>query len=205
MNGVPTHLLFDLGGVLVELGGRPLERTWISGERSDEEIWALWLTSDAPRAFESGRSDPDAFARAIVDELALDVTPEAFMERFRRWPIGPFPGALDLLRALKGSYRTGILSNSNALHWPRKMNEMGLADAVHDHFASHLTGRVKPDPESFEHVVDVWDVEPDRVLFVDDNALNVEAATAAGLRGERVVGLEQTKAALRAHGVRWPS
>ena len=203
MSGAPTHLLFDLGGVIVELRGRPIEAAWIGGEHSPEEIWRLWLTSRAPREFEAGRTEPEAFARAIVEELDLDLTPKAFLESFLQLPVGPFPGALDLLHALKPRYRTGIFSNSNALHWPRKMGEMRLDEAVHDHFASHLIGHVKPDPEGFAHVLDTWAVAPERILFLDDNALNVEAATAAGFRAARVVGLEAARRTLREHGVTW--
>ena len=203
MSDAPTHLLFDLGGVVVELAGGPIDDAWIAGEHTREDVWRLWLTSDAPRAFESGRTAPDAFARAVVDELGLSVSPEVFLEHFLHLPVGPFPGALDLLHALKPRYRTGIFSNSNALHWPRKMGEMRLDDAVHDHFASHLIGHVKPDPEGFERVLATWDVDPARILFLDDNALNVEAATAAGFRAARVVGLDAAKGALRDAGVRW--
>lgn len=203
MNAVPTHLLFDLGGVVVELAGRPIDDAWITGNHSPEAIWRLWLTSEAPREFEAGRTTPDVFARRIVDELALDVSPAMFLERFLHLPVGPFPGALALLHALKPRYRTGIYSNSNALHWPRKMNGMRLDDAVHDHFASHLIGHVKPDAEGFALIVERWGIAPERILFLDDNALNVEAARAAGFRAERVEGIDATKAALGEHGVRW--
>ena len=199
----PSHLLFDLGGVIVELDGHPIEPAWIRGERTSEEIWRLWLMSRAPREFESGRSAPEDFAREIVAELDLDVTPETFLARFERLPLGPFPGALDLLHALKGRYRTGIFSNSNTLHWPRKMGEMRLDDAVHDHFASHLIGHAKPGPDGFEHVRRCWNVDPGRILFLDDNALNVEAGHAAGFRAERVNGLDETRQALTRHGVHW--
>lgn len=203
MSDSPTHLLFDLGGVIVELAGRPLDDAWMTTTMTPEESWKLWLTSSAPRAFEAGQVQPAEFARAIVDELGLDVSPEAFLERFLHLPVGTYPGALELLHALKERYVTGIFSNSNALHWPRKMGEMRLDDAVDDHFASHLIGHVKPDPAGFEHVVRHWGVEPARILFLDDNALNVEAGRAAGLSAERVGGLEAAKRALEAHGVRW--
>lgn len=202
-SGTPTHLLFDLGGVIVELAGRPLDDVWLANGTPPEDSWKLWLTSDAPRAFETGHTGPAEFARAIVDELDLQVTPEAFLARFLHLPVGTYPGALELLHALKGRYVRGIFSNSNVLHWPRKMGEMHLDDAVDDHFASHLIGHVKPDPGGFEHVVRHWGVAPGRILFLDDNALNVEAARAAGFVAERVVGLDAAKRALEAHGVRW--
>jgi len=201
VNPAPTHLLFDLGGVIVELAGRPIEEAWLTGQHSAAEIWALWLTSDAPRAFEAGRTTPDAFARQIVDELGLEVSPAVFLAHFLKLPVGPFPGALGMLHALKARYRTGIFSNSNALHWPRKMGEMALEDAVHDHFASHLMGHVKPDRAGFDHVLETWKVAPARILFLDDNALNVEAASDIGFQAVRVEGLDAAKRALNAHGV----
>lgn len=198
-----THLLFDLGGVIVELGGRPIADEWIEGDSSPADSWNLWLTSEAPKAFESGRMDADEFGRAIVDELKLTIPAAEFMERFLHLPIGPFDGALELLHALKPRYRTGIFSNSNVLHWPRKMGEMQLQDAVHDHFASHLIGHAKPDPAGFRHVLASWAVAPGNVLFLDDNQMNVDAARILGLQAERVEGVTETSEALEHAGVRW--
>jgi len=33
------------------------------------------------------------------------------------------------------------LFNTNELHWPKLMHEMGLANVIEHHFASHLIGR----------------------------------------------------------------
>jgi len=198
-----THLLFDLGGVIVELSGRPIADEWIDGDNTPEDSWNLWLTSEAPKAFESGRIGVAEFGREIVAELKLTISPDEFMERFLHLPVGPFDGALPLLHALKPRYRTGIFSNSNALHWSRKMGEMHLQDAVHDHFASHLIGYVKPDPAGFRHVLESWAVAPENVLFLDDNQLNVDAAHALGMQAARVQGVREASDALENAGVRW--
>lgn len=60
---------------------------------------------------------------------------------------------------------------------------------------------LKPDREVFEHVIDAIDRRsaPSSVLFVDDNQQNVDAARAAGLRAERVVGVDGARRALFAH------
>ncbi len=79
-----------------------------------------------------------------------------------------------------------MLSNSNALHWPRVMGDMGLGPAFDRHFVSHLTGRIKPDADAFEHVVDSLGCMPAQVLFLDDNSLNVEAAQSFGMHAIRV-------------------
>jgi FMN phosphatase YigB (HAD superfamily) len=37
---------------------------------------------------------------------------------------------------------------------------------------------------------------PDRILLLDDNQLNVDGARAAGLRAERVIGVEEARRVL---------
>src|SRR5258705_485298 len=93
-----------------------------------------------------------------------------------------------MLARIPRSYRRAILSNSNALHWPRVLGEMRLGAAFDSHFVSHLTGRIKPDSDAFEHVVDSLGCLPAQVLFLDDNALNVEAAQRFGMHAIRVCG-----------------
>ncbi|HEX3900917.1 MAG TPA: hypothetical protein VHW74_17335, partial [Mycobacteriales bacterium] len=50
--------------------------------------------------------------------------------------------------------------------------------------------------EIFEHVVAQLGLEPDRVLFLDDNIINVEGARVAGLQSERVRGIAEARAAI---------
>jgi len=153
-----SHLVFDLGGVIVQLNGTPILDEWIEGDNTADILWQKWLTSEAPRLFESGRIKEDEFAALIVEELSLGISEHVFLKHFTGLPIGPYPGALKLLHSLKERYTTALFSNSNVLHWHRKMHEMKLNDAFHHHFASHLMGKVKPDLEAFQEVVETLDV-----------------------------------------------
>lgn len=84
------------------------------------------------------------------------------------------------------------------MHWPRILHEMGL-DGMFEHtFASHLIGKLKPDPEVFEHVMETLDCDPSTVLFIDDNRLNVEAAQAFGMQAVEAVGLQEAEQVLAA-------
>ncbi len=58
--------------------------------------------------------------------------------------------------------------------------EMGFGTRVERVFASGRMGVRKPDPAYFAHVTDVLDVEPERVLLIDDHPDNVAAAAACG-------------------------
>lgn len=196
-----THLVFDLGGVIVELRGPPILNSWAGTNHTPEEIWNKWLTSDAPRAFESGQIDQHTFASQIVDELSLAISAKEFLHYFTSLPIRPFPGALDTLRSLKREYKTALFSNSNVVHWQRKMNEMKLGPVFDYHFASHLMGKIKPDLDAFNHVVTELGVTPSKILFFDDNQMNVDAAQKVGMNATRVTGFDQLLPALTEYDI----
>lgn len=193
-------LLFDLGGVLIELSGVPTMLDW-AGVSSEETIWQRWLSSAAVRKFEAGGCTPMEFARGIVREFELPVSEAAFIEAFTRWPKLPFDGAVAMLRELRRSFTLVCLSNTNELHWSRFCRESDLIQQFHHSFPSHLTGMLKPDRIAFEHVKDELAVDPAKILFFDDNQLNVDGAAAVGLQALITIGCDGVKAHLRAQGI----
>jgi putative hydrolase of the HAD superfamily len=66
-------VLFDVGGVLVELPGVPTTLAWIGNRVSHEELSRMWLTSPVVRAFETGRATPEVVADQLIAEMALPV------------------------------------------------------------------------------------------------------------------------------------
>jgi glucose-1-phosphatase len=194
-------VLFDLGGVLVELAGVPTVLKWMDNRISPEELWKMWLQSPAVRAFETGRTDAGSFADDLIAEMALPVVREKLIEEFKLWPRGLFPGALEMVKHIPPRYTRATLSNSNALHWPRLMKELQLAEAFDQHFASHLIGKIKPDEEAFHHVTHSLRCAAEEILFLDDNKLNVDAAARVGMKAIQVKGVAAAERALREAGV----
>jgi FMN phosphatase YigB (HAD superfamily) len=190
-------VLFDLGGVLVELGGVSKVISWMANPVSTEELFRMWLTSPAVRAFESGRIDPGLFAEQLILEMSFQVERDTLLEEFARWPVGTFPGALELLARVPRRYTRATLSNTNSLHWPLVMGRMKLEKAFDHHFASHLTGKIKPDDEAFRHVTAALDCAAEEALFLDDNQLNIDAAKKCGMNAVRVKGVPAAERALR--------
>jgi putative hydrolase of the HAD superfamily len=78
---------------------------------------------------------------------------------------------------------------------------MGLGAAFDHHFVSHLTGRIKPDADAFEHVVDTLACKPGDVLFLDDNSMNVDAARRFGMQAIRVRGAAEAYRAIENLGI----
>lgn len=188
-------VLFDLGGVLIDFGGvDPMKA--LAGIDSDDELWRRWLSCRWVRSFERGDCTEEAFATGVIDDWRLPIEPRAFLDAFRTWPGGVLPGAETLLRDVQQSVPAGCLSNTNALHWDHNFSRLAILDAFDYRFLSFELGQVKPDRDLFERVAGLLPAPPDRVLFLDDNAVNADGATAAGFRAAHVRGVDEARAAL---------
>lgn len=196
-----TTVLFDLGGVLVELDGPPVRQEWQAGDQLPEDTWPHWMTSQAVRQFESGKILPEIFASQLVDEFDLSINATDFMQHFLHWLSGLYDGSHALLDELRPHYQLGILSNTNELHWPRIMDEMQLAGRFDHYFASFEMGLMKPDVSAFEHVIQQMDVSPGEVLFLDDTLKNIEAARACGLQAVQVRGVTNARETIESMGL----
>jgi putative hydrolase of the HAD superfamily len=200
VTGAIDVVLFDLGGVLIDFGGVGAMRE-LAGIESDDEVWRRWLTCPWVRSFEGGHCSEEDFATGVIRDWGLRVEPARFLDAFRSWPGGPLPGADTLLRTVQHRVPAGCLSNTNSLHWQDQFARWPLLDAFDYRFLSFEVGYVKPDQELFDHVAGVLSLSPDRVLFLDDNAVNVEGATAAGFTALQVRGVDEARRALVATGV----
>ncbi len=205
MEGPPIELvLFDLGGVLIEFAGVESMRE-LTGIESDDELWRRWLGCPWVRRFERGDCSAEDFAAGMVEEWQLPVGPAVFLDAFGTWARGPLPGADALLAAVRSSMPVGCLSNANALHWERNLGRWPILDAFDYRFLSFELGVLKPDREVFDRVADRLPAPRDRVLFLDDNAINVDAASDAGFAALTVRGVEEAQPALETTGVLSPS
>lgn len=191
-------VLFDLGGVLIELGGMG-DMAVFSNEQSEEDIWRRWLSCPWVRRFERGQCEADEFAAGMVESWEMPVSPGAFLEAFVAWPKGMLPGSHEVVRDAAAHARVACLSNTNSLHVDRQWAEFGIYELFDGIFLSNEMGMVKPDREAFDHVVDRLGIRPNQILFLDDNQINVDGARAAGLLAEKAVGPEQAEQAIRAH------
>jgi putative hydrolase of the HAD superfamily len=194
-------ILFDLGGVLLEFDGiSPLVD--LSGRSLDRQAATkVWLTSPSIRRFETGQCSPDEFATDFVSELGFSIEPKEFLTQFVSWERGPMEGAIELLESLRRGHRLACLSNNNELHWQVVRDKFGLEPLFHRCYLSYQIGLMKPDRRIYEHVLADQQVEPDRVLFLDDNPDCVQGAIEVGISAHQVRGVGEVREVLRSLGV----
>lgn len=190
----PTLLLFDLGGVLIESSVFNQLGYLLPKDTEPHDIKARWLYSPTVRQFERGEISPETFARQLVEEWELSMSPADFLEFFGCWPRRFFPGAHETLQTLRQSYRVGCLSNSNPVHW----QQFADFDAIFDvSLFSHLLGVIKPDPEIFLKALETCSVAPEEVMFFDDCQANVDAAKDLGIPAFLTDGFASLQATLK--------
>ena len=192
-------LLFDLGGVLIDFAGFEQLGPLMPEAIDRAEVRARWIESDSVQRFERAEISARQFARGVIEELRLDLSPDQFLAAFVEWARGPYPGARSLIERIPKSYRLACLSNSNELHTP--LHRRSMEPLMEKYYFSDELGLVKPDREIFEHVVDDLDVESGRIAFFDDTPVNVQAARDAGMMAYEVDGVAELEAQLQSLGV----
>lgn len=148
---------------------------------------------DSVRAYETGKITSLEFADNIVKELEFSVKPEEFIEGFSYFPRGLYLGVEEFLQELSAKYSIATLSNTNEIHWDRLCKENNFENLVKNNFLSFRTGFMKPDKEAYLKVIEELNCEADKIIFFDDNSINVEVAKDIGMRAVLVNGFDDLK------------
>ena len=186
-------ILFDLGGVLLDLSD-PVSTFGLEIDESD--FLRTWILSPAVRALESGNIGAEDFARQIIDEMRLSIDWQELLRRFRGWPKGFYPKSVDVVGRIPTRFNCAILSNTNEIHWPETDVAGHFGERFDRCFLSYQSGLLKPDQAAFTQVIASYGCLPQKILFFDDNPINVDAAQNEGIASVRVEGPDQLEAAL---------
>ncbi len=188
-------VLFDLGGVLIELGDVAALQE-MTGYLGDGDGWQQ-IQEPWTSRFETGQCSAGEFSTGVVATWGVDITPAQYLEILRDWPIGPYPGTSELLSEIHQVVGIGCLSNTNALHWEDQAARWPELETFDYRFLSFELGLRKPDRAIYQAVADRLPYDADRVLFLDDLAVNADAARSFGFRSEQVQGVDEVVTVLK--------
>ncbi|MFO0695778.1 MAG: HAD family phosphatase [Polyangiales bacterium] len=179
-----STVLLDFGGILYGLDYDRMHRAFdaIGGWSRLVENGFRGISD----AFETGALDPDGFRREISHRLGRDVPTEALDSAWNSLLDGILPGAEDFVRGLSTRHRLALVSNTNAIHFAAFGPECRELFAPFDRlFLSHELGARKPEVGFYERVLSSLGARPEDCVFVDDLAVNVEAARRLGIAAVR--------------------
>lgn len=188
MSRLPQILLFDLGGVLIDLNWVSSARRLFGAEESESDLKKRWINLGSVREYESGRADFNRFYKLFVAETGTKISAADFRCEFAGI-IGPEkPGCAEMLQDMAASFRLAMLSNTNPVHVEMLRKSTDLFGFFHDLFFSYELGMAKPDSEIFHEVCRKLACQAEQVIFFDDSQSNVDAAATCGMKSFRVDG-----------------
>lgn len=182
-----TTIIFDLGGVIVDLAPeRTLHAFAELARKPVEEIVKIYSRHPAFYAYETGRIEASEFRDSIRKLFELNATDEDIDTCWNAMLLGIPLEKLTMLTVLKKHFTTIALSNTNSIHLTY-INDIILNGTVlddyfnHAHY-SHNMGMRKPEQEIYKYVLKTHGLIPEQTFFLDDNADNINAATAVGIK-----------------------
>jgi glucose-1-phosphatase len=201
--GSADALLFDLGGVVIDIDFNRIFAHWASCAGCNPAMLRERFAHDEPyQRHEIGAIGVQDYFASLRTSLGIDLTDAQFLEGWNAIFIDEVPGIAALLARASERLRLYAFTNTNPAHaacWSQRFS--GALKTFRKIFVSSSIGLRKPDPKAFDFVVREIGVPANRIVFFDDSPANVDGARACGLQTVLVNSPADVAAALDALGV----
>jgi putative hydrolase of the HAD superfamily len=202
MTAPVTTLFLDIGGVLLTNGWdrearkRAAEAFRLDHGEMDERHH---LTFDT---YEEGKLSLDDYLDRVVFHRERPFTREEFRS-FMFAQSRPFPEMIELICRLKARHglKVAAVSNEGRELTEHRIRTFGLGRFIDFFIASCFVHVRKPDPDIYRISLDIAQVAPEQVLYIEDRSMFVEVAQGIGIRGIVQRGWEETREALAGFGL----
>ncbi len=182
------NLLFDLGGVVVDLRRpRCVEAFRRLGLPDAESYFGEYAQSGIFMALEDGSAGVDEFHAALRSAIPGPVSDDDIDSAFQLFIEGIPEHRLRALVELRRKYRIYLLSNTNPIMWDdilarefAKLPPRRREDYFDGMVTSFEARSAKPDAAIFRYAERTLGIRPEETLFFDDSQANVDAARALG-------------------------
>ena len=184
------HLIFDMGGVVFDLGYEQAVRRFEEIGVSDARIQLdPCIQSGIFGDLEGGRISCEEFRQGLSARIGRDLTAEQCAYAWKGYILDlPQRNLNKLLDLRSRGYRLFLLSNTNPFitQWAHSPQFSPAGRPMDDYFDrlyfSCDLKMMKPDPAIFQYVLDAEGLDPAETLFIDDSPRNTEAAARLGIR-----------------------
>jgi putative hydrolase of the HAD superfamily len=207
-------VVFDLFGTLVYEFPRADWDEWLDTaaavlEADRDAFHAAWAATAMERQtgrlgdIEENLRTVAARAGAWPSEAQLAEALEARSEMYRRWFV-PRPGALDVLRRLRGDGYPLALVSMCAPDAPSMWRSSPLGGTVDVEVFSSETGLRKPDAAIYQRACDGLEADPAACLYVGDGSYReLSGAAAVGMRPVLIRDPDEAAEMLRPDAEDW--
>ena len=197
-----STLFLDIGGVLLTNGWDHTMRRRAAKEFGlDYEVMneRHHLTFDT---YEEGKLSLKDYLRRVVFYQERDFS----LDDFRQYVFAqskPYQETIELVCSLKEKYglKTAAVSNEGRELTVHRIDTFDLGAFIQFFISSCFVHYRKPDEDIYRIALDIAQVPPEQVLYIEDRPMFVEVARGLGIRGIFHEDYESTRAALEQYGL----
>lgn len=115
----------------------------------------------------------------------------------------PFPKMISLMQALKSQYglQVAAVSNEGRELSVYRVQQFKLGTFIDFFVSSCFVHYRKPDADIYRIALDIAQVSPEQVIYIDDRPMFVEVAQSLGIKGVIHKGVQTTCKALEDLGI----
>lgn len=184
------NILFDLGGIFLDINYRLTEKAFIDLGISDfDQRFNQQFSNTLFEELETGKIEPEIFYNRFRQETGAELSNESIEKAWNALLLD-FPAErLEWLEEMGKKYPVYLYSNTNIIHYQcfmkifeQKFEGRNFNNYFRTAYYSHELGLRKPYPSSYTRIMELENLDPAETLFIDDTLKNITGAKEAGLQ-----------------------
>ncbi len=204
-----AHPLRQINTLFLDIGGVLLTNGW---DRKARQLAAATFNLDIEEmnerhhltfdTYEEGRLRLDEYLERVIFYVKRPFSKNDFKE-FMYAQSQPFPQMIDLIGEIKSRYglKVAAVSNEGRELTEHRIKKFELDKTIDFFVSSCFVHFRKPDSEIYQVALDMAQVHPSQVIYVEDRALFVEIAQNLGFHCIQHKSVDATRDAFSSYGL----
>ncbi|MBS1597083.1 MAG: HAD family phosphatase [Bacteroidetes bacterium] len=202
MNDINT-VVFDLGGVLIDWNPDYVYREIIPDEKERKWFYDNICTPDWNEEQDAGRSLHEATELLVKKFPEHEFNIRSYYGNWEKMLGGPIHDTVEILRHLKYDTNKKLYALTNWSHetFPVALQRYDFLHWFDGRLVSGEEKTRKPFVDIYQKLVNRFNIEPSKAIYVDDNARNLFPAKELGFTTIHFHNAQQFKQALKESGI----
>ena len=201
MNQMITLVAFDLGNVLCDVDEETASKQLSKlCDKRWEDVHEIVFGQDEKQKFERATGAFDEHAVRAIAALGIDMPLDEFTQIYDSVLI-PSESMFPLVARIAENHRIALVSNTSEPHWKSAERFLPFSSDLDPVVVSYDVRSMKPEQAFYDSLLTKSNVRREEILFIDDLAVNIQAAQDFGMIGHQFTSQVTLEKALAELGV----
>jgi len=196
-----TLVAFDLGNVLCDVDEETASKQLSKlCDKRWEDVHEIVFGQDEKQKFERATGAFDEHAVRAIAALGIDMPLDEFTQIYDSVLI-PSESMFPLVARIAENHRIALVSNTSEPHWKSAERFLPFSSDLDPVVVSCDVRSMKPEQAFYDSLLTKSNVRREEILFIDDLAVNIQAAQDSGMIGHQFTSQVTLEKALAELGV----